>query len=201
MTNRRIAVFGGSFNPIHTGHLIMAENTLTDLALDEVLFAPAGDPPHKPAAGLAAGADRLAMISAAIADRPGFRASRIDLDGEGPSYTWRLLERVRHCHPDADIWFLLGGDSIREFPTWARPDRILELARLAVVERPGFEHAIDSSPPTPALADRADRIEAPLCDVSSTDIRQRVRDSRSIRYLVPGKVREYIDENKIYRTG
>lgn len=193
MTHRRIAIFGGSFNPIHIGHLIMAENALTDLDLDEVVFAPAGDPPHKSTTGLAPAADRFAMVEAAIAGRSGFRASRLDLDDAGPSYTWRLLERFAEEEPGSTLWFLMGGDSVRDFTTWQRPDRIMELARLAVVERPGYEITLGSTPLLPELPFRADRIEAPLCDVSSTDIRERIRAQRSIRFLVPESVRTYIE--------
>ncbi len=195
---RRIAIFGGSFNPIHIGHLIMAENALTDLALDAVIFAPAGDPPHKSREGLAPAADRLAMVELAIADRPGFESSTIDLDQETPSYTWHLLERVSAQEPSAQVWFLMGGDSVRDFGTWSRPERILELARLAVVERPGFAMDLGSTTQLPELPYRADVIEAPLCDVSSTDIRRRLAAGRSVRYLVPDAVRRHIDLRDLY---
>ena len=190
-----MAIFGGSFNPIHIGHLIMAENALTDLKLDEVIFSPAGDPPHKSATGLAPAADRFAMVAAAITGRAGFSASRIDLEGHGPSYTWRLLERFAEEDPGNRLWFLMGGDSLQDFPSWQRPDRILELARLAVVERPGYEMTFGSTSLLPDLSCRADRIEAPLCDVSSTDIRERIQMERSIRFLVPESVRDYIEDN------
>ena len=197
-SGRRIAIFGGSFNPIHIGHLIMAENALTDLALDAVIFAPAGDPPHKPQNGLAPAADRLAMVELAIAGRPGFESSTIDLDQAKPSYTWDLLERLSELEPSAQIWFLMGGDSVRDFGTWSRPERILELARLAVVERPGFGLDLGGTAQLPELPYRADVIEAPLCDVSSTDIRERLRSDRSIRYLVADAVRHYIDQHAVF---
>src|SRR5690349_3995169 len=107
---RRIAIFGGSFNPIHIGHLIMAENALVDLDLDAVIFAPAGDPPHKHQNGLAPAADRLAMVELAISGRAGFESSDIDLALERPSYTWDLLERFSAIEPSAQVWFLMGGD-------------------------------------------------------------------------------------------
>ena len=196
---RRIAIFGGSFNPVHVGHLIMAENTLVDLSLDAVVFAPAGDPPHKSQNGLAPAEARLAMVERAIAHRPGFEASAIDLEAPGPSFTWSLLERVLDREPSANLWFLVGGDSINDFHGWARPERILELARLAVVERPGFTLEISASSQLPELPYRVDIIEAPLCDVSSTDIRERLQQGRSIRYLVPEPVRELIGERGLYR--
>lgn len=197
-SGRRVAILGGSFNPIHVGHLIMAENTLVDLGLDTVIFAPVGDPPHKDSDGLAPADDRLAMVNLAIADRPGFESSTIDLDAVGPSYTWSLLERFLEREPSAQVWFLMGGDSILDFGGWARPERILELARLAAVERPGFNLDLRGTSQLPELPYRVDVIEAPLCDVSSTDIRERLEANRSIRYLVPDNVRDYITEHGLY---
>jgi nicotinate-nucleotide adenylyltransferase len=199
MTNhRRVAVLGGSFNPIHVGHMIMAENALVDLDLDEVIFAPAGDPPHKDTRGLLAADDRLAMVKLATENRPGFRVSTMDMESSGPSFTWRLLERMLERESATQFWFLMGGDSVRDFPTWRRPERILELARLAVVERPGFLLDLGGSRQVPELPYRADVIEAPLCDVSSTDIRNRITSGRSIRYLVPESVRSYIEERSLF---
>jgi nicotinate-nucleotide adenylyltransferase len=198
--HRRIAVLGGSFNPIHAGHLIMAENALVDLALDAVVFAPAGDPPHKDGNGLASADDRLAMVRLATENRPGFDVSTMDLDADEPSYTWRLLERMVACEPTTDFWFLMGGDSVHDFPTWRRPERILELARLAVVERPGYLLDLGGSRQVPELFYRTDVIEAPLCDISATDIRQRIASRRSVRYLVPDPVREYIEQHGLFLT-
>lgn len=199
-SGRRVAIFGGSFNPVHVGHLIMAENTLVDLDLDAVIFAPAGDPPHKDSQGLARAEDRMAMVDLAIAGRPGFQSSAIDLEGDGPSYTWRLLERFLEREPGTQLWFLMGGDSILDFSGWARPERIMELARLAAVERPGFNLDLRGTSQLPELPYRVDVIEAPLCDVSSTDIRERLDANRSIRYLVPDDVRGYIAERGLYRS-
>jgi nicotinate-nucleotide adenylyltransferase len=199
-SHHRVAVLGGSFNPIHVGHLIMAENALVDLDLDAVVFAPAGDPPHKDTDGLLAAHERLAMVRLATEDRPGFRVSTMDLESAGPSYTWRLLERMLESEPGIQLWFLMGGDSVRDFPTWRRPERILELARLAVVERPGYLLDLGGSPEVPELPYRTDVIEAPLCDVSSTDIRNRINASRSIRYLVPEAVRSYIERQGLFRN-
>ena len=198
--HRRIAVLGGSFNPIHAGHLIMAENALVDLALDAVVFAPAGDPPHKDGNGLASADDRLAMVRLATENRPGFDVSTMDLDVDEPSYTWRLLERMVASEPTTDFWFLMGGDSVHDFPTWRRPERILELARLAVVERPGYLLDLGGSRQVPELPYRTDVIEAPLCDISATDIRQRIASRRSVRYLVPDPVREYIEQHGLFRA-
>lgn len=174
----------------------MAENAREHLSLDTVLFAPAGSPPHKPDQELACALDRLAMIRLAIADRPCFESSTIDLDRDGPSFTWMLLERVVDSCPGAEVTFIMGGDSLQDFATWARPERILELARLAVIQRPGFDARF---PNVSGLLDRLDLIESPMCDVSSTGIRERVGNGESIRYLVPEPVRDYIDGRGLYR--
>jgi len=197
VTHYRVGILGGSFDPIHFGHLIMAENACDQLGLDAVVFAPAGSPPHKPDQQLAPGLDRLAMIRAAIEERDEFTISTIDMDRDGPSYTWKLLERYTGDHPEAVVHFVMGGDSLQDFATWSRPERVLELARIAVIERPGF---VSNVPDVPGLKERIDVIETPLCDVSSTDIRQRVATGKSIRYLVPEAVREYIAARGLYRS-
>jgi nicotinate-nucleotide adenylyltransferase len=180
------------------GHMIMAENALEDLRLDEVLFTPAGRPPHKDSDEPVPAFHRLAMVNAAIADRPGFASTRIDVDHGELSYTWRLLERIGEQQPGAELWFIVGGDSLHDFAKWARPERVLELARLAVMERPGFpvdERVLDS---VPGMRERVDLIRTPLCDVSSTDVRERIEAGRSIRYLVPDAVRTYIEKHRLY---
>jgi nicotinate-nucleotide adenylyltransferase len=197
---RRIGVLGGTFNPIHVGHLIMAENALDQLGLDEVLFTPAGDPPHKPAAGIIDARQRAHLVRLAIAGRPGFECSTIDLEHQGPSYTWQLLERLLVSMPGANLHFIVGGDSLRDFGSWARPDRILELARIAAVERPGFPLDDAILEAVPRLRAQLDLVEAPLMSISATEIRERVRRGRSIRYLVPEPVRIAIGEHGLFRT-
>ncbi len=188
----RIGLFGGSFNPIHLGHLIMAEQARNQLRLDQVLIAPAAQPPHKSGQDLAPIADRMSMVQLAISDNDGLTCSDLDIGDAEPSFTWRLLERLRDRYPKADLWFIMGGDSLAEFSTWARPDRILELARIAVVERPGhvFERGGLKS---------VDLVKAPLCAISSTSIRSMIRDRATVRYLLPDQVRGYIEEHALYR--
>lgn len=193
---RRIGIIGGTFDPIHNGHLIMAENAALDLGLTSVIFAPAGTPPHKPHEHLTATEDRLAMVTLAIQDRDDFHLSRIDVDGVAVSYTWMLMERLNADHPDAELWFILGGDSLVDFPNWKNPGAILNVSRLAAIDRPGSCPQQEAMPAF--MRGRVDRVEAPLCDVSSTDIRERVRTGRSIRYLVPDRVRGYILQRALY---
>lgn len=190
----RIGLLGGSFNPIHQGHLIMAEQAREQLRLDQVLLAPAGNPPHKAGQRLAPIADRLAMVRLAITGNDALACSELDLGESEPSFTWKLLERLREQRPGADQWFLMGGDSLVDFPGWARPDRILELARIAVVDRPGFEAERNAF-----YSDQVDYVETPLCAISSSDIRDRVMAQSSIRYLVPDTVRSHIIQHGLYR--
>lgn len=198
---QRIGLLGGSFNPVHYGHLIMAENARDQLDLDEVLLAPAGNPPHKRDQVLASIPDRLAMLRLAIAGNDAFRISELDLHHDDPSFTWRLLERMRQEWAGAEVWFIMGGDSLADFPTWARPEYILDLARLAVVDRPGVELDQAELDTIPGLRSRIDRLQAPLCAVSSTDIRRRIGHGESVRYLLPDAVRDYIGHHDLYRDG
>lgn len=192
----RIGLFGGSFNPVHIGHLIMAEQARAQLNLDRVLMAPAGNPPHKAGQRLAPISDRMEMIRLAIAGNDSLVSSDLDANQAKPSFTWSLLERLRDAQPASDVWFIMGGDSLADFHTWARPERIVELARLAVVERPGFTVNLDRDH---RLVDHVDHIEAPLCAVSSTDIRNRIGAQTSVRYLTPDAVREFIERAGLYR--
>jgi nicotinate-nucleotide adenylyltransferase len=176
----------------------MAENALQQLALDSVVFAPAGNPPHKSDLRLTATEDRIAMIQLAIENNPGFVCSRIDSERPGPAFTWQLLERFQAEQPQAEIVFLMGGDSLRELGKWARPERIIELARIATVERPNYPIGEQDLSVVPGLSERLHIIETPMCEVSSTEIRERVETGQSIRYLVPEPVRQYIDDHALY---
>ncbi len=201
MSIRRVGLFGGTFNPIHIGHLIIAENALEQLGLDEVIFAPAGIPPHKDDGEIAPAGLRMAMVQAAIADRPGFRASAIDLVNDRPAFTWKLLEQMRDEIPDAELVFLMGADSLVNFETWSRPERILQLARIGLAQRPGHPITDHEWTDIAGLRERVDLFDSPMCDVSATDIRNRVAAGRSIRYLVPEAVRRTIESSALYKGG
>ncbi len=195
----RIGLFGGSFNPVHMGHLIMAEQAREQLNLDQVLIAPAGQPPHKSGQELASIPDRMKMVQLAIEGNDGLVCSDLDIGRAEPSFTWRLLERLRDHYPAADLWFIMGGDSLAEFHTWARPERIRELARLAIVERPGYSLGRDQLDSVEGLGSGVDLVEAPLCAISSTGIRDKVKDRATVRYLVPDAVGAYIEAYALYR--
>jgi nicotinate-nucleotide adenylyltransferase len=200
----RVGWLGGTFDPIHIGHLMAAEEARSNLSLDRVLFVPAATPPHKLGVTMSAADHRLAMVELAIADHPGFEASRIDLDRDGPHFTVHLLRLARAelgLDPTETTWFVMGGDSLVDLPTWRDPTGIIAEARLAVISRPGYEPDLTGvARHVPGLAARVDLVEMPLIGVSGTDIRRRVPEGRSIRYHVPAAVESYVHEHGLYRS-
>jgi len=197
----RVGVIGGTFDPIHTGHLIIAEGARDALDLQRVIFVPAGQPPHKRSSRISPAEHRLEMVRLAIAGNGYFTASRVDIDREGPSYT---VDTIRLLHDawgsDVRIYFLIGGDSLAELPTWYQPQRLLEICQVVAVPRPGYELDLESlDVEIPGAAERIQMLSMPLVDLSATEIRDRVRDRRSIRYLVPDAVERYIYRHRLYR--
>lgn len=197
----RVGVFGGTFDPPHWGHLLLAEQAREQLRLDTVLFVPAGAPPHKEASALSATADRIALVEAAIGGVPGFELSRLDADSDGPSYTYALLERVAERYPTAQLYFLMGEDSLRDLVQWLRPERIIELATLAVAGRPTGSPGSADMPAVPGIEHRVAWIASPSIAISSSDIRRRVSQRLSIRFMVPDAVRDVIERLELYRAG
>lgn len=197
----RVGVFGGTFDPPHWGHLLLAEQAREQLRLDTVHFVPAGAPPHKTASALSATADRIAMVEAAIRGVPGLELSRLDANPEAPSYTYALLERVSERYTTAQLYFLMGEDSLRDLAHWKRPERIIELATLAVAGRPTGSLASADMPAVPGIEHRVAWIASPSIEISSSDIRRRVSQRLSIRFMVPDAVRDLIDRRELYRGG
>jgi len=197
----RLGLFGGTFDPIHLGHLVIAEEARAVLRLDRILFIPARRSPLKAAGPIAADDQRLAMLERAIAGQPAFTVSRVDLDRPGPSYTVDTLALLGAERGDkAVLWLILGADALVDLPAWREPAAILEAARLAVFERPG--HAIDLEALEAALPGsglRVDRIPTPLIGISASDLRDRVAAGRPIRYQVPAAVEDYIMAEGLYR--
>lgn len=197
---KRIGLLGGTFDPVHIGHLHIAACALHELSLDEVLFIPAGSPPHKPNAPVTAGEHRLKMLQLATADTPALRADPMDLLTDAPSYTSDLLKRTRLEHPDDELWFIIGADSLRDFGDWHKPHEILKLARLAVAQRPGFD--IDAALRGSTLAQLGNHVDAfssvPV-DLSATVIRERLRARKPVDWLVPSEVVAYIQDHALYR--
>lgn len=200
----RLALFGGSFDPIHHGHLIVARAVAEQLALDRVILLPSRTPPHKPSVRLAAPQDRLAMVQAAIAGDPLFTCSDYDLTCAGPSYTANTVAHFRAHHANDELVWIIGGDSLRELHTWYQPAEIVRHCRVVTAVRPGYEvdelKELAALLPAEALAGiRRDVLATPRIDISATQIRERAAAGQSIRYLVPEAVERYIAEHRLYR--
>jgi len=169
------------------------------LRLDRVLFVLAGQPPHKPERPIAPAQHRAALVEAAIADNRAFALSRVDLDRAGPHYTVDMLALLQQEHPGAELVFLMGGDSLAQFPTWHDPAGIVRAAYLAVMRRPGHEPDLAAlEQAVPGLRERLVWIDAPPLDIAASDLRRRVREGLPLRYLVPPPVEAYIREHHLY---
>lgn len=189
-----VGLFGGTFNPPHLAHLVIAEAVRDQFGLDEVLWMPSRNPPHKDDADIAPAACRLAMTRLTVQDNPSFRVSKMEMEREGPSYTVETLRQLQEHRPSASFSLIIGGDSLRTFDEWHRGHEIIERAPLIVYDRfhEGSEEPL-------SFRDRVHFVDAPMIDISSTDIRARCRKGRSIRYMVPESVRNYIRKHGIYR--
>ena len=200
----RLGLLGGSFNPPHACHLALARAAAQTHALDNVLLIPAASPPHK-RSGLAPAVDRLAMVRLAIAGEAGMEASDIELRRAGRSYTYVTLDELHQLHPGVTLFFILGGDSLRDLPSWRQPDRILSLCRIVAIDRPGVEVQLEPTdfPATcrAALQQLArDRVPMEPCPLSSTAIRERLRQGETVDEQVPAAVLAYIREHGLYST-
>jgi nicotinate-nucleotide adenylyltransferase len=203
----RVGILGGTFDPVHYGHLVIAEQVREALALDRVLFVPAARPPHKLDEPVTPAADRSAMVALAIAGNPAFAMSDIELRRDGPSYT---VDTLRELTDEAarqgvarDLYFILSVEALADITTWHEAARLFELARMAVVPRPGapLPDAAGLEAMLPGGAPWASRVECidtvPLAH-SASDVRERAASGRSIRYLVPPAVEAYIREHRLY---
>ena len=199
-TAPKIGIFGGTFDPVHTGHLIAATELRYALGLDRVLFVPTGSPPHKGNVTVAPAADRLAMLRLAIAGTSAFAVDTIELDRAGPSYTVATLTALGATHPDATLVLLMGEDSLRDLPTWREPGRILSLATIGVATRPGVDVDLGALVTgLPFTRDRVTVVPIPGIGISSRDIRRRVATGRPIDFLSPPPVVNYILASGLYR--
>ena len=199
----RVGVLGGTFDPPHLGHLILAQEALQALDLSQVLFVPAGEPWRKAGRELSSRDHRLAMVRLAVGDNPHLAASTAEVDRRGPSYTAETLAELRQQFgSEPELFFIMGADSLTDFPHWHQPHRILELARLAVAERAplgdeGFQEGIPEEM-AEALRERVVWLPMPLIAISASAVRERVRQGLSIRYWVPAAVEEYIHRHRLY---
>ncbi len=195
----RIGVLGGTFDPVHNGHLHIARELRHAVGLDAIAWVPAGRPPHKTGQIVSSDRDRLAMLELAVAGSPADEISTIDLDRGGPSYTADMLALLTQQRAPATLVFLMGEDSLRDFPTWHDPARILRLAELAVAGRPGIDADLEALAATiPGFDGRVHIVPTVEVPYSSSDIRERVREGKPITGLVPPMVEQYIREHGLY---
>jgi nicotinate-nucleotide adenylyltransferase len=200
----RLGIFGGSFDPIHYGHLLLAETCREHCRLDQVWLLPAAVPPHKQRRELTDAKHRIEMLKLAIAGHEAMAVSTLEIDRGGVSYTVDTLTAIAEQVPGATLFFLMGADSLRDLPTWREPRRICELAVPAVVHRSGaperdFQVLKDLVSAERLSEFRAAQVEMPIVEISSTDIRQRIAASRSIRFRTPRAVEKYIETHGLYR--
>lgn len=190
----KIGIFGGTFSPPHIGHLAAAERVRADLDLDMVLFVPAFISPHKQDAETAPALDRLRMTRLATVDSERFQTSDVEILAREVSFTIKTLERLSRTQPQDEFTLIIGMDNYHTFHTWKEPKRILQLASLAVMNRPGFPTVVNEVIGT----HRTQFVEVPNIDISSSQIRDRVRQGRSVRFMVPERVNDYITERKLF---
>jgi nicotinate-nucleotide adenylyltransferase len=197
--SRRIGVMGGTFDPIHHGHLVAAEEARWQFDLDRVVFVPTGRPWQKPV-GVTPAEDRYRMTVLATASNPAFTVSRLEVDHQGPTYTVDTLRRLRAAQPAGTrLFFITGADAVLQILTWKEPDQVLALAELIAATRPGFDldRLIGQ---VPGAAGRVHRMEIPALAISSSDLRTRVARGAPIQYLVPDEVARYIHDHALYQS-
>lgn len=199
----RLGILGGTFDPPHYAHLILAQHALEELGLSRVLFVPAGVPPHKTITRTPV-KDRVAMLQLAIEDNPDFALSRVEIDRPGPHYTIDTVRIIQAQNPDAELFFIMGGDTYRDLVNWDRPQEMFATCKLAVavMRRPGFgspDLRLDMHHNSiPELEKHALLLSSPLVEFSSTDIVDRLLARRSVRYMIPDPVLDYIAVHGLY---
>ncbi len=194
----RLGILGGTFDPIHNAHLFIAEEARVELGLDQVLFIPNRLPPHKPAKSLTPANHRYRMTELATSSNRHFACSGIEIERGGPSFSVDTLNLLAHQLPTAEFFFITGMDTVAEIGTWRRPEEVLRLCKIAGIARPGFDAALVLTGLPASYAKRIVPLEATHLDISSTEIRERVRKGLPIRYLTPDPVVEYIAEYGLY---
>ena len=194
-----VGVMGGTFNPIHIGHLVTAEEAHYAFALREVVFVPAGHPWQKERSNVADAEHRYLMTVIATASNPHFRVSRMEIDRPGPTYTIETLRRLRGEIGDVELYFITGADAILQILSWKDPEEVLGEARFIAATRPGYDlDRLEKELPA-GFEDRVHVLEIPALAISSTDVRRRVLQGRPVRYLLPEGVARYVEKNGLYR--
>lgn len=199
---RRTAVMGGTFNPPHLGHLVCAQEALTALELDRVVWMPVNTPPHKELPDDIGVSRRIALCRLAVAGEPRFTVSDIEARRPGPSYTVDTLEALHAESPGDQLTFIVGGDMAHSLPSWRDPQRVVQLANLAVAEREGIgrREILERLTAVPGAVEAVSFFDMPRMDISSSLVRRRVAAGRPIRYLVPDRVALYIEQESLYRS-
>lgn len=199
---KKIGIMGGTFDPIHIGHLILAKSAYEQLGLDKVLFIPAGKPPHKTLEqGRGTNEQRLEMVRLAVENEPAFEVDTIEMDSDEASYSYITLEKLKLRDPGADYYFIIGQDSLNDFRTWRFPEKIVRLAHIVAADRPGYDKEamqkmIDEN--TELFGGDFLVVECPDIQISSTEIRARVKCGLDARFYVPDSVNDYIIRNNMY---
>ncbi|MSD83381.1 nicotinate-nucleotide adenylyltransferase [Lactobacillus curvatus] len=185
----QVGIMGGTFNPPHIGHLVMAEQVRSQLGLDKVLFMPDANPPHVDEKKTLPAKHRVAMVERAIANNPHFELDLMEIERGGVSYTYDTIVALKQQHPEIDYYFIIGGDMVDYLPTWHRIDDLVQLVQFVGVKRTGYKQQT----PYPVLW-----VDAPVIDISSTQIRNKLQQGCSVRYLIPDLVFEYIQKEGLY---
>ncbi len=201
MSPERIGLFGGTFDPPHLGHLILASEARSQLELTRLLWTVTPDPPHKQGQTITPLEHRLAMVRLAIGDNPFFELSGVELDRPGPQYTADTIRLLAEQNPNAEIVPVLGGDSLQDLPTWHTPRELLYAAHwVGVMRRPGEEVNLDElERALPGIKSKVHYVEAPLLEIASREIRSRVATGKPFRYYLPEPVYEYIEQHHLYQ--
>ncbi|MCB8966406.1 MAG: nicotinate (nicotinamide) nucleotide adenylyltransferase [Ardenticatenaceae bacterium] len=197
---RRLGLFGGTFDPPHIGHLWLAETAREQLQLEAVLFLPTGSPPHKQNCQVTAVSHRLAMLQQAIHENPHFCIDMTDIERPLPHTTVTLLPQLKQLYADADLWWLIGSDSLRDLPTWNDPEQIIQQCRLGVLPRPAVDidwETLETA--VPGIKTAVDWLDGPQLHISSTIIRRWAYNGHSLRYLVGTAVADYIQTHQLYK--
>ena len=197
----RIGLFGGTFDPPHLGHLILASEAQTQLGLNRLLWILTPEPPHKLGQAITPVEDRLAMVQLAIADNPAFELSRIELDRPGPHYTLDTIQLVAAQNPGADIVPIIGGDSLRDLPKWHEPQKLVYACHwIGVMRRPYDRSNLDElESQLPGIRSKVHYVDAPLLEIASREIRNRIAEGKSVRYYLPANVFDYISQHHLYQ--
>jgi len=201
MRRKRIGVFGGSFDPPHLGHLILAEEALHQMHLDQLLWVLTPQPPHKIEVEITSLPIRQAMLKLATAENPRFELSRLEIDRPGPHYTLDTLRLLKEQQPDTDLILLLGGDSLHDLPDWHDPAGVIAICKqLGIMRRPGDQVDLTSLESIlPGISRKIAFIDAPLLEIASRDIRQRIKNREPFRYYLPASVYAFILDKELYR--